>query len=96
MPNEFKQGSQQETQKPYSADFIAKVEAEFPHWPEIHTALDSGSESVGRHLKEASAFGMGPKSVVEAFAKGREKEILEKAEKALRIAKLYELWRHSR
>src|SRR3989338_1969099 len=96
MSNKFEQGGQQEKQERYSADFVAKVKAEFPDWADIHKALDSGSEFVGRYLDDSRAFSMSPKDIVKALEGGKQEEVLEKAKRAERITELYEEWVDSR
>jgi hypothetical protein len=80
-----------EKREDYSAEFVAKVKAEFPGWTELHEKLDSGSVWVGRYLDD-SRVSFKPKDVIEALEGGKQEKLLESAKRGDRIAKLYSEW----
>lgn len=82
----------QEQEKGYPEDFKAKVKKVFPDWVELHKALDSGSELVGRYLDDSRRLEMRPKDIIEAFKSGNHDQVLKAAERADEIDKLYVEW----
>ncbi len=45
-------------QKQYPAEFVKKAKAEYPDWPKLHLALDSGDQFVGRYLDDNGSGGL--------------------------------------
>lgn len=76
----------------YPTDFAAKVQQEFPEDQGLLIALRDGLVILGRYLEAAQSFSVRPSTIVRLFAQGRERELLEAAEQALRRQTLYREW----
>lgn len=76
----------------YSVEFVEKTKAEYLEWQELHEKLDSGDVFVGRYLDDNRYFEMSSTAIVVAFNEGREHEVKEVAEKAVRREQLYSEW----
>ncbi|MDP2585965.1 MAG: hypothetical protein Q8P29_03735 [Candidatus Levybacteria bacterium] len=93
MPEKFEGNlPPQEQKEGYSEDFKARVKEVFPEWDEMHKALDSGSEWVGRYLDDSRKFSMKPEDIVKALEGGKQEEVLEAAKRANNINNLYVEW----
>ncbi|MCK9351421.1 MAG: hypothetical protein WCT49_02490 [Candidatus Paceibacterota bacterium] len=79
--------------KKYPVDFQRRVIDEFPDCPDLHEALKSGSDIVGRYLSDASTGGIRAEDIVNAFKNNEHEKVLEQAEKMLRIRDLWKEWR---
>jgi hypothetical protein len=90
MEDKFNQSNQEK--KGYSPEFIKRVKAVFPDWTDLHQALDSGSEVVGRYLNDSQGTPMRNEELVKALEGGKQQEVLEKAKKLAAIDELYSEW----
>ena len=78
--------------KQYPANFVERVKAEYPNWPDLHKALDSGNQFAGRYLDDSSQGGISPSEVVKMIDSGRVLELRNKADQLIRRQKLYSDW----
>lgn len=76
----------------YPEEFVKKVKAEYPRLVGLHEGLNDGKFFVGYYLKNNCHFEMKPTNIVAAFDEGREHEVREAAEKAVRREQLYHEW----
>ena len=76
----------------YPIDLAARVRQEFPEDQGILIALRDGLVILGQYLDDAQRFSIRPSAIVRLFAQGREREILEAAERALRRQSLRREW----
>lgn len=76
----------------YPIGFVHAVKAEFPHWRELHNALDEGSVLVGRYLGDSRHFDMKPEQIEQALNQGRESEIRAAIGKAIHRGNLHSTW----
>ena len=75
----------------YSSEFIEEIKNEYQNqWPELHKALDSGSEDAIRMLKVIQKFPFFPKEIVTHNNNGNIAYVVEQAELAVRISKICE------
>lgn len=83
-------------QKQYPAEFVERVKKEYPDWgvtrPDLHKALDSGNQFVGRYLDDSSQGGIDPKEVVKMIDLGQIQGLRQKADKLARRQNLYRDW----
>lgn len=79
-------------EKKYSAEFVNKAKAEYPNWTELHKALDSGNEFVGRYLDDSSQGGISPDEIVKLIDQNKVQELRKKADQLIRRKKLYSDW----
>ena len=81
----------------YPEDFAERVRQEFPDDQDLLIqglliALRDDLVILGRYLDNAQSFSVRPSTIVRLFAQGRERELLEAAEQALRRQTLYREW----
>lgn len=76
----------------YPAEFVKRAKAEYPNWPELHRALDSGNQVAGRYLDDSSSGGISPAEVVVMIDHNRVQELRKKADQLVRRQKLYSDW----
>ena len=79
-------------QKKYPADFVKRAKAEYPSWPELHKALDSGNQLAGKYLDDASQGEISPNEVVKMIYAGQVQQLRAKADRLARRRKLYRDW----
>ena len=81
-----------EERQKYPNNFIKETKKEYPKYPELHRALDSGAESVGRYLDDNSFINISPDEIIKMIDLGKEKLLREKAKKIVHRRKLYNKW----
>ena len=76
----------------YPDDFKERVKAEFPNSPDLHAALDLDSPIVSRYLiaDMMNDETFAPEDIISALDQGRQDELRQAAERALRVRALYE------
>jgi hypothetical protein len=82
----------------YPVEFVERVKAAYPDFPELHEHLAKGFAIVGRYLND-NQFGVSSQAIVDAFEDDELKSSVEKlaelkklAEKALERDALYTEW----
>lgn len=80
----------------YPKKFVSAVKAANPNNRRLNRALERGSESVGRILKDISHQRIELTEIVLRFKQGRERELCEKAKRALACGALHSQWRDLR
>ncbi|MFA6270434.1 MAG: hypothetical protein WC657_04480 [Candidatus Paceibacterota bacterium] len=78
--------------KQYPADFVRRAKEEYPNWPDLHKALNSGNEFVGRYLDDSSQGGISPYEIVKLIDQNKVQELRQKADQFIRRKKLYSDW----
>ena len=78
--------------KQYPAEFVKRVKAAYPDWPDLHKALDKGSEIVGRYLDDSREGGIDPHEVVKMIDQGQVQALRQKADELVLRQKLYTEW----
>jgi hypothetical protein len=79
-------------EKRYPADFANRVKAEYPDRPDLHKALDSGNNFLGRYLDDGGGVGIRPEKIVEMIDQGQIEKLRQEADQLVRRGKLYAEW----
>lgn len=73
----------------YPANFVAKAKKLYPNWTELHQALASGSELVGRYLDDSCDGKLDCREVMKAESL---REVKAMAKRELAKVELYSEW----
>lgn len=76
----------------YPQDFIKDVLDIFDNDADIRRCLERGDAVIGRLLDDSSCGGVSPEEVVTLLKEGRQDELLQQAERLVRIRALYARW----
>jgi hypothetical protein len=75
----------------YPEDFVARVRAAFPDYPDIERSLEHDDDILGSIL-DVHQVRFSPNEIVDAFETGKTDELLARAKEAQRVWELYREW----